>query len=79
VVEAIRALGREGAVKLITHELTEDRRALLGARAIDAIIDQNPEFEARAAVETIARLFGRLDGAPKNTLIPVQIYMPENA
>ncbi|SCM78214.1 LacI family transcription regulator [uncultured Pleomorphomonas sp.] len=79
VVEAIRALGRQNDVKLITHELTEDRRGLLRTRAIDAIIDQNPEAEVRTAAETMARLLGRLEGTPQNTLISVQIYMPENA
>jgi LacI family transcriptional regulator len=79
VVEAIRALGRQADMALITHELTEDRRALLRARAIDAVIDQNPEFEVRAAVETMARLLGRLDGTPGDLMIPVQIYTPENA
>lgn len=79
VVEAIRKLGRQKDIKLITHELTEDRRALLRARAIDAIIDQNPEFEVRTAAENMARLLGRLDGTPRNTLISVQIYTPENA
>jgi LacI family transcriptional regulator len=78
VVEALASAKRGRAVALISHELTAERRALLKARAIDAVIDQNPEFEVRAAVELMARLLGRLEGAQDNVITPVQIYCPEN-
>jgi LacI family transcriptional regulator len=76
VVDAIGGAGRSGVV-FITHELTEERRRLLREGMIDAIIDQNPEFEVRTAVEVIAAHFGRLD-APPATVTPVQIHMIEN-
>ena len=63
---------------LISHELTAERRALLKTRAIDAVIDQNPEFEVRAAVELMARLHGRMEGARDSVITPVQIYSPES-
>ncbi len=78
VVAALKALGREDVV-FITHELTPDRRELLRQGLIDAIIDQNPEFEVRAAIETMARLTGRLDGPSSTTITPVHIHMIENA
>ena len=65
VVEALRAIGGASRVVFITHELTEDRRVLLRDRAIDAVIDQDPEAEVRVAVETMARLLGRLDGGAR--------------
>jgi LacI family transcriptional regulator len=79
VVEALRREGRARETVFVTHELTEDRRALLRARAIDAVIDQNPADEARVAVETMARLLGRLEGAPTTTVTDIRIYMAENA
>ena len=45
---------------------------------IDAIIDQNPDFEVRTAVEVIAAHFGRLDAPPPATVTPVQTHMIEN-
>ena len=78
VVSALRALGRDRDVVLIAHELTEERRGLLRERAIGAIIDQNPQFEVRAAVEVMARLLGRMDGVAGTTVTPVSIYTPEN-
>lgn len=78
VVAALKALGRQDVV-FITHELTPDRRELLRQGLIDAIIDQNPEFEVRAAIETMARLTGRLEGSSSTTITPVHIHMIENA
>ncbi len=78
VVAALKALKREDAV-FIMHELTPDRRDLLRQGLIDAIIDQNPEFEVRTAVETMARLTGRLEGDGPPTITPVHIHTIENA
>jgi LacI family transcriptional regulator len=77
VVAALRQNTRKDVV-LITHELTEARRALLKQRAIRAVVDQNPVAEVRTAVETMARLLGRLDGDPASILTPVQIFTAEN-
>ncbi len=78
VVAALRALHREDVV-FITHELTPDHRELLRESPIDAIIDLNPEFEVRAAVQTMARLTGSLEGPSSTTITPVHIHMIENA
>lgn len=79
VVQALRQLDRAATTVFITHELTDNRRALLRERAIDAVIDQNPALEARVAVETMARLLGRLEGEPVTTVTDIRIYMAENA
>ncbi len=78
VVEALRALGRDKDVVLVTHELTAERRLLLHQRAIDVVIDQNPEFEARTATELMARFLGRMEGPASTTITAVQVYTPEN-
>ncbi len=78
VVSALRQAGRRDLV-VVTHELTADRRKLLKERAIDAVVDQDPEGEVRAAIETMARLLGRFDGDPVSTVTPIRIFTPENA
>ncbi|WP_017348753.1 LacI family DNA-binding transcriptional regulator [Pantoea sp. A4] len=79
IVQALRAHGKEKQVVLITHELTADRRRLLLAGSIDAIIDQNPWEEARRALEVLARHFNRAP-EPENHSehTPFQIYLREN-
>lgn len=79
VVAALRRLGRAESTILITHEMTPDRRALLRAQAIDAVIDQNPELEARLAVEAVARLLGRLEGEATDVPTEIAIHTCETA
>ncbi|WAJ26101.1 LacI family DNA-binding transcriptional regulator [Antarcticirhabdus aurantiaca] len=79
VAAALRRLGRTASTAFVTHELTPDRRALLRERAISAVIDQQPQLEARIAAETMAQLLGRLDGAAKSSETGFTIHMPENA
>lgn len=71
--------GRRPQVAVITHELTPARRALLRARQLQAVIDQKPMLEARIAVETMARLLGRLEGEAVSVATDIQIFMPESA
>lgn len=79
IVDVLRRLGRARDIIFVTHELTEHRRALLRARAIDAVIDQDPVREAELAVETMARLLGRLEGEAVTILTNFHIYLAENA
>ncbi|MCB1338230.1 MAG: LacI family DNA-binding transcriptional regulator [Maritimibacter sp.] len=79
LVETLETQGRRGQVVVITHELTPGRRRLLRERRLDAVIDQNPQREMRLAAETMARLFGRLDGAAQSISTEIKIYTPENA
>ena len=78
IVAALERIGRSASTVVITHELTADRRMLLKAGAIDAIIDQNPELEAQTAVEWLAHHFGRLETAPTRLTTPFTIFFREN-
>ena len=78
VVEALCSFGRVKRTVTVVHELTPDRRALLQQRAIDAVIDQRPEAEARLAAEAALALLGRLD-VPTTTGTDIAIHMAENA
>jgi LacI family transcriptional regulator len=69
---------RAHEIVFITHELTDERRALLREGLIDAIIDQNPEFEVLTAVEAMGRHFGRLEKQGASTVTPINIHMIEN-
>ncbi len=79
IAAVVERMGLRERIAFVVHELTESRRTLLRQRAIDAVIDQNPALEARLAVETAARLLGRLEGEPTSTRTEIRIYMPENA
>lgn len=78
LVAALAPIRQSRPVAVVTHELTPQRRALLKARRVQAIIDQKPMLEARLAVETIARLIGRLDGEARSIATEIQIFMPES-
>ncbi len=79
VAEALDLAGRSGTVSLVTHELTTERRQLLLDKRIDAVIDQDPAFEVRVAIQTMACLLGRLEGSPESRVTPIHIHMIENA
>ena len=78
IAAALDRLGRSASTVVITHELTPARRALLKAGNIDAIIDQNPEFEAQTAIEWLMHHFGRLEAAPVRLTTPFTLYLREN-
>jgi LacI family transcriptional regulator len=77
VVAALEAAGRSEVV-FITHELTADRRALLRARRIHALIDQDPSGEVLSVAAIMARLLGRADGSAATLMTPVRIFTAEN-
>ncbi|MGG7518965.1 LacI family DNA-binding transcriptional regulator [Allorhizobium undicola] len=79
IVAALQRLGRLADTVIITHELTEDRRRLLKARRLAAVIDQQPLLEARMAVETMAKLHGRMAGEAASVATDIQIFLAENA
>lgn len=79
--DAVTAVLRHGGrsdIVFITHELTAERRALLRAREIHAIVDQDYSGEVRAVAETMARLLGRVEGDASSVITPVRVYTPEN-
>jgi LacI family transcriptional regulator len=79
VVSALQRLGRIENTVVVTHELTPNRRMLLKSRKINAVIDQRPFLEARLAVETVAKLLGRLPGEAVSIATDIQIFLAENA
>ncbi|MDQ1900504.1 LacI family DNA-binding transcriptional regulator [Paracoccus sp. WLY502] len=78
LVAALAPIRQTRPIAILTHELTPQRRALLKTRQVQAIIDQKPVLEARLAVETVARLIGRLDGDAGSVATEIQIFMPES-
>lgn len=78
LVAALAPIRQSRPIAIVTHELTPQRRALLKNRQVQAIIDQKPMLEARLAVETMARLIGRLDGNAASIATEIQIFMPES-
>ena len=78
ICDALRRLGRVEETVIIAHELTPNRKQLLIERRIHAIIDQKPALEARIALETVARLLGRLEGQPEPQAVETQIFMAES-
>lgn len=79
IVHALETLNRNDRVMVITHEPTPNRRTLLRARKLHALLEQNPQLEMRLAIENMARLLNRLDGEARSVSTDVQIVMPENA
>ena len=78
ICEALRQTGRAARTVVVAHELTPNRKQLLIDRRIHAIIDQKPALEARLALETVARLLGRLDGPATSRTVEGQIFMTES-
>ncbi len=78
VVAAVKAAGRSDVV-LIVHELTAERRALLKAGSIDAVIDQNPEAEVPIAIRALACHFGRAEPLAGRPPPLIQIHTIEHA
>ncbi|OLP56311.1 LacI family transcriptional regulator [Rhizobium rhizosphaerae] len=79
IVNALQQMGNLERTVVITHELTSNRRMLLRARKLRAVIDQKPLLEARLAVETMAKLLGRLAGQASSISTDIQIFLTENA
>ena len=75
---ALRELDRTDIV-FITHELTDERRALLRQGLIDAVIDQNPEAEVRATILRMAEAFGRASTLDDRPSPMIQIHTMENS
>lgn len=78
LADMLRRNGRDKDIILVTHELTEDRRALLREGVLDAIVDQNPEREAIVAVETLANYLGRVEVTSAAPEMPFTLHFREN-
>jgi LacI family transcriptional regulator len=78
LVAALAPIRQSRPIAIVTHELTPERRVMLRDRKVQVIIDQKPVLEARLAVETMARLIGRLEGEAGSIATEIQIFMPES-
>ncbi|PPC77501.1 LacI family transcriptional regulator [Pokkaliibacter plantistimulans] len=79
IADALQAYAQQQETVFITHELTEERRALLRDGVIDIVLDQNPELEAMTAVKYLAQHFGRIEAEAITTLTPVSVHTRENS
>lgn len=78
IVDSLAALKRQEDIVYVTHELTSERRRLLRAGLIDAIIDQDPAQEVKTTVETMAALLGRTEVFRGSPVTPLHIHTIEN-
>ena len=70
-VEAIRACGREGRIRVLTHDNSPENRALLRAGTVDFVIGQNLAYQSYKA---LAVLF---DAAAEHRLPERNCFYPE--
>ena len=78
IARHIAPLRREGRFVFVCHDLTPVTRPLLVARQVDAVIDQDPIFEARRAMEIVLQHYGRLGGLPVDGMVPLRVVFREN-
>jgi LacI family transcriptional regulator len=79
IVQRIEQLGKQGRFVFIVHDLTRTTSALLQARHIDVVIDQDPILEARRAIEIILQHYGRLEERRVIGATPLRVLFRENA
>jgi len=78
LIDALKASGRAGDLRVIAHELTESTRVALKSGAMDVVIDQNPDGEIRAAIAAARQIAlgenAGFSGAP----IEIGIFLRDN-
>lgn len=62
----------------IGHELTANTARMLSEGLMTLAIDQNPEEQARRAVNLVLHRFGYTTASPENGPVPFTIFSPEN-
>jgi LacI family transcriptional regulator len=67
-----------GKVVFIGHELNMHTRRMLCEGTMTLAIDQNPELQARRAINILLRRFGYVDEIVGANEVPFVIYAPEN-
>ncbi|CAI3951236.1 ABC-type sugar transport system [Commensalibacter communis] len=79
ISEVLNTTKLDKKMTLITHELTPIHEELLKKGVIDAIIDQNPELEAKQILNTIIHYFHNDKNAiPEYDYTPFNIYLRES-
>lgn len=78
LVSALEASGRAGEIRVIAHELTAPTRSGLSGRAIDVVLDQNPDGEIREVIAA-ARALALSTARPMATdPIEIGIFLRDN-
>jgi LacI family transcriptional regulator len=78
VERALIAHGLTGKVVFIGHELTVHTARMLATGVMTLTMDQNPEEQARRAIDVLLRRFGYAEGPPVSQEVPFTIFCPEN-
>ncbi len=78
IARHIEPMRKAGRFVFICHDLTPVTRPLLISRLVDAVIDQDPIFEARRAMEIVLQHYGRLGGQPVDGTVPLRVVFREN-
>jgi LacI family transcriptional regulator len=79
IARALKERGRDRAVILIGHELTEGTKRLLLDGTMDAVIDQNPRVEAREALNILTHAVRGIpyEGHPPRLHLVLKENIPE--
>jgi LacI family transcriptional regulator len=75
----IAARGIRKDFVFIGHDLTDTTRALLRARKMDVVIDQDPVLEAMRAMEIMLQHYGRSGSVRIDGGTPLRVHFRENA
>ena len=78
VESVLKSLELAGKVVFIGHELNVHTRRMLCEGTMTLAIDQNPELQARRAVNVLLRRFGYVEEIVGSNEVPFVIYVPEN-
>lgn len=78
VEAALKSENLAGKAVFIGHELTVHTRRMLLAGTMTLTIDQNPELQARRAINLLLRRFGYTEETAGSGEVPFIIYGPEN-
>lgn len=78
VERALKAAAGARKVVFIGHELTVHTKRMLNAGTLTLVIDQNPEQQARSAIDVLLRRFGYVEKKAEPTEVAFTIHGPEN-
>lgn len=78
VEAALKSAGLAGKVVFIGHELNTETRRMLQEGTMTLTIDQNPELQARRAINILLYRFGYVEESAGTRDVPFVIYGPEN-
>ena len=78
IERAVTAAGLAGRIVFVGHELTVHTARMLSSGLMTLVLDQNPEQQARKAIDVLLRRFGYTSTAPEAGDVPYTIFSPEN-